>query len=233
MAALPQRPRRSMLVLFVAAEEQGLLGSQYYSLHPTFAPGTIAANINYDGGNFRGRTQDLTAIGYGKSSLDAVARAIARQAGPQARSRTSSRIAASTTAPTSSPSPRSACRRCTSTAARTSSASRRAGASSRRKSGKSTTYHQPSDEIDDTLGVRRHDRRRAARLLRGPGSSRRRTRCRPGSRATSSKRRARRRSRSSHSTRGRRCMGESTTTHDGSCLCGTVRYRGRRVRSTP
>ncbi len=31
--------RRSVLVLFVAAEEQGLLGSQYYSLHPTFAPG--------------------------------------------------------------------------------------------------------------------------------------------------------------------------------------------------
>ncbi len=38
-------------ILFVAAEEQGLLGSMYYSLHPTFAPGRIAANINYDGGN--------------------------------------------------------------------------------------------------------------------------------------------------------------------------------------
>jgi Zn-dependent M28 family amino/carboxypeptidase len=46
LAALPQRPRRSMLMLFVAGEEQGLLGSKYYSLHPTFAPGRIAANIN-------------------------------------------------------------------------------------------------------------------------------------------------------------------------------------------
>jgi len=81
MAALPQRPRRSILALFVAGEEQGLLGSKYYSLHPTIAPGRIAANINYDGGNFRGRTRDLTAIGYGKSSLDAIARSILEHQG--------------------------------------------------------------------------------------------------------------------------------------------------------
>ena len=81
MAALPQRPRRSVLVLFVAGEEQGLLGSRYYSLHPTFAPGMIAANINYDGGNFRGRTRDLTFIGYGKSSLDAIARTLVERQG--------------------------------------------------------------------------------------------------------------------------------------------------------
>jgi len=81
MAALPQRPRRSILALFVAGEEQGLLGSKYYSLHPTIAPGRIAANINYDGGNFRGRTRDLTAIGYGKSSLDGVARSIVEHQG--------------------------------------------------------------------------------------------------------------------------------------------------------
>ena len=81
MAALPQRPRRSVMMLFVAGEEQGLLGSKYYSLHPTIPAGRIAANINYDGGNFRGRTRDLTAIGYGKSSLDAVARAIVEKQG--------------------------------------------------------------------------------------------------------------------------------------------------------
>jgi Zn-dependent M28 family amino/carboxypeptidase len=80
MAALPERPRRSVLMLFVAGEEQGLLGSKYYSLHPTFAPGRIAANINYDGGNFRGRARDLTYIGYGKSSLDGIVNAlVARQ----------------------------------------------------------------------------------------------------------------------------------------------------------
>ncbi|HEU5137290.1 MAG TPA: M28 family peptidase [Steroidobacteraceae bacterium] len=81
MAALPERPRRSVLMLFVAGEEQGLLGSKYYSLHPTFAPGKIAANINYDGGDYRGRTRDLTQIGAGKSSLDDIARALVEKQG--------------------------------------------------------------------------------------------------------------------------------------------------------
>ena len=76
MAALPERPRRSVLILFLAAEEQGLLGSQYYAKHPTFEPGRIAANVNYDGGSFRGRTKDLTLIGYGKSSLDGLVKAL-------------------------------------------------------------------------------------------------------------------------------------------------------------
>jgi Zn-dependent M28 family amino/carboxypeptidase len=81
MSALPQRPKRSQLILFVAAEEQGLLGSKYYSLHPTIPAGKIAANINYDGGNFYGRTRDVTQIGYGKSSLDAVAASVAGMQG--------------------------------------------------------------------------------------------------------------------------------------------------------
>ncbi len=70
--ALPAPPRRSILILFVAAEEQGLLGSDYYALHPTFAPGKIAANVNLDAGNIWGRTRDVTYIGYGKSTLDTV-----------------------------------------------------------------------------------------------------------------------------------------------------------------
>src|SRR6202035_3328888 len=46
-AALPERPRRSVLFLFVGVEEQGLLGSEYYAKHPTFPAGKIAANVNY------------------------------------------------------------------------------------------------------------------------------------------------------------------------------------------
>jgi Zn-dependent M28 family amino/carboxypeptidase len=76
-AALPERPRRSVLIAFVAAEEQGLLGSAYLAQHPPFPPGKIAANINFDGGNVRGRTRDLTFIGLGKSSLDHVMEALA------------------------------------------------------------------------------------------------------------------------------------------------------------
>ncbi len=78
--ALPTRPRRSILFLFVAAEEQGLLGSEFYAAHPSHAPGRIAANINFDGGNIWGRTEDITFIGLGKSSLDdVVERAAASQ----------------------------------------------------------------------------------------------------------------------------------------------------------
>src|SRR5436305_7159593 len=38
-AALPERPKRSIPIAFVAAEEQGLLGSEYLAKHPTFPPG--------------------------------------------------------------------------------------------------------------------------------------------------------------------------------------------------
>ena len=73
--------RRSVLVNFVGAEEQGLLGSQYYAQHPTFPPGRIVANINYDGGNIWGATRDLTLIGKGKSTLDALVEEIAATQG--------------------------------------------------------------------------------------------------------------------------------------------------------
>lgn len=81
LALLPERPRRSIVVAFVAAEEQGLLGSAYYAANPTFAAGNLAANINYDGGNIWGRTKDVTYIGKGKSSLDAVVAEIATRQG--------------------------------------------------------------------------------------------------------------------------------------------------------
>ena len=80
-AALPARPRRSIMALFVAGEERGLLGSAYYANHPSFAPGLIAANINIDGGNILGRTRDITLVSMGKSSLDAIADGIARAQG--------------------------------------------------------------------------------------------------------------------------------------------------------
>jgi len=79
--ALPEAPRRSILVNLVGAEEQGLLGSEYYAANPTFAPGKIAANINYDGGNIWGHTHDVTYIGLGKSTIDEIARLIAEEQG--------------------------------------------------------------------------------------------------------------------------------------------------------
>ncbi len=70
---LPQRPRRSILLNFVGAEEQGLIGSKYWAAHPTWKPGLVTAAINIDGGNIWGRTRDTTSVGHGKSpDLDAL-----------------------------------------------------------------------------------------------------------------------------------------------------------------
>ncbi|MCE9666830.1 M28 family peptidase [Myxococcus stipitatus] len=79
--ALPQPPRRSILFAAVAAEEQGLLGSQYLAEHPPVPPGRVAANINIDGANIHGRTRDITVIGLGKSNLDGVITALAKTQG--------------------------------------------------------------------------------------------------------------------------------------------------------
>ncbi|NTX36240.1 M28 family peptidase [Myxococcus sp. CA051A] len=76
--AMPQAPRRSILFAAVAAEEQGLLGSQYLSEHPPVPAGRIAANVNIDGANIHGRTRDITVIGLGKSNLDGVITALAK-----------------------------------------------------------------------------------------------------------------------------------------------------------
>jgi Zn-dependent M28 family amino/carboxypeptidase len=79
--ALPQAPRRSVLIALVGAEEQGLLGSKYYAENPTFPSGKIAANINYDGGNIWGHTHDVTFIGLGKSTADQLVKLISAEQG--------------------------------------------------------------------------------------------------------------------------------------------------------
>jgi len=47
-AALPTPPRRSVLFLFVTAEERGLLGSDYFARHPTVPRESIVANLSLD-----------------------------------------------------------------------------------------------------------------------------------------------------------------------------------------
>lgn len=61
--------KRSMLFVFVTAEESGLLGSEWFGQHPTVAKAQIVAALNMDGGNVLGRTRDLTVLGDTKSSL--------------------------------------------------------------------------------------------------------------------------------------------------------------------
>jgi Zn-dependent M28 family amino/carboxypeptidase len=79
--AMKTRPRRSILFLSVTAEEQGLLGSQYYSVTPIYPLARTLANINMDGLNTWGPTKDVTVIGLGASELDDYARAAAAEQG--------------------------------------------------------------------------------------------------------------------------------------------------------
>jgi Zn-dependent M28 family amino/carboxypeptidase len=67
--------------LSVTAEEQGLLGSEYYAVTPIYPLAKTAANINMDGLNVNGRTKDLTLVGYGASDLDDYAKDAAGEQG--------------------------------------------------------------------------------------------------------------------------------------------------------
>lgn len=68
--SMPSMQDRSILFLSVTGEEQGLLGSEYYTEHPLFPLNKTVADINMDALNIFGPTRDMTIIGYGSSQLD-------------------------------------------------------------------------------------------------------------------------------------------------------------------
>ncbi len=80
-AKAANKPERSVIFLFVTAEEQGLLGSAYYGQNPIFPPNQTVANINIDGLPAYGEMKDLTITGYGQSELDNYAEAEAKKQG--------------------------------------------------------------------------------------------------------------------------------------------------------
>lgn len=80
-ANLTAPPRRTIVFAAVTAEESGLLGSLYYARNPTIPRKKIIANYNIDGINIWGPTKDIAMIGYGKSSLTALASDVAKRRG--------------------------------------------------------------------------------------------------------------------------------------------------------
>jgi Zn-dependent M28 family amino/carboxypeptidase len=67
------RPKRSLVFIAVAAEEQGLLGSAYYAENPVFPLRKTLANINIDEANVFGRHDDkLQVIGFGYTDLEEI-----------------------------------------------------------------------------------------------------------------------------------------------------------------
>ncbi len=73
--------KRSVLAVLVGAEEVGLLGSQYWGENPTVHPGEVTANINLDGMNVYGATNDLVIIGYGRTTLSDIVVEVAEEMG--------------------------------------------------------------------------------------------------------------------------------------------------------
>ncbi|HEY0049817.1 MAG TPA: M28 family peptidase, partial [Pyrinomonadaceae bacterium] len=76
-----EQPKRSQVFLFTTAEEQGLLGAEWYAAHPIFSPAKTAANINIDGGNFYGLTTDYGALGAERSTLQSIVNDVLRSRG--------------------------------------------------------------------------------------------------------------------------------------------------------
>jgi len=68
--SLKNKPERTIVILCVTAEEQGLLGSKYYAENPVYPTNKTAANINMDGLNRFGKTKDIIVIGEGQSDLE-------------------------------------------------------------------------------------------------------------------------------------------------------------------
>jgi len=79
----PQKLKRSLLFLFVTGEEKGLLGSRYFTAHPTVKPGSMIANINIDMFLPIVPLKILTVYGLAESDLGDMARETAESMGVQ------------------------------------------------------------------------------------------------------------------------------------------------------
>ncbi len=80
-AASRQPAKRSQMFLWVAAEEQGLLGSAAYASSPLWPAARTAANLNLDSLNWIGAARDIGTKGSERTELGAMAEATAKAMG--------------------------------------------------------------------------------------------------------------------------------------------------------
>jgi Zn-dependent M28 family amino/carboxypeptidase len=69
-SSLVNKPERSIILLFPTAEEDGLIGSYFYTEHPVFPIDKTVACFNNDLLLPIGRMKDVMITGYGQSELD-------------------------------------------------------------------------------------------------------------------------------------------------------------------
>jgi Zn-dependent M28 family amino/carboxypeptidase len=81
MVRASEKPAKSMYFVFTTAEESGLLGADYFATHPVVPMNQIAANINIDGINYLGPTNDIVLLGSDRSTLGPMAEALAKERG--------------------------------------------------------------------------------------------------------------------------------------------------------
>jgi len=75
------RPRRSIIFAFFTGEEKGLLGSGYFTSHPSVDLADISAMINIDGLSAIGKFQSLIPVGGSYSDLGSVLQNVADEYG--------------------------------------------------------------------------------------------------------------------------------------------------------
>jgi len=80
-AQRPEKLEADLCFVAVTAEEQGILGSDYFARHLPFPNDTVVADINLEMTNVWGETEDLFAIGARHSDLDEVCRLAAEKLG--------------------------------------------------------------------------------------------------------------------------------------------------------
>jgi Zn-dependent M28 family amino/carboxypeptidase len=78
-AALPQKPRRSVIFLAVTAEEAGLRGSEYYGTHPLVPVSKTALALNYDALYPLGRVKDVVVAGAERTTIWPLVQQIAKR----------------------------------------------------------------------------------------------------------------------------------------------------------
>lgn len=78
-----ERPRRSVMLLIVTAEEKGLLGAQYFAQNPTVDPARLVGNVNLDMPVLTYEFEDVVAFGSDRSSIAAAVSSAANEMGMQ------------------------------------------------------------------------------------------------------------------------------------------------------
>ena len=76
-----EKPKRSILFALVAAEEQGLLGSEYFGQKPPVPAGRIALNLNLDALYLFGQVDSVTMIGVDRMTFFPAAQKVTKAMG--------------------------------------------------------------------------------------------------------------------------------------------------------